>query len=198
MLDTLVIATANRHKASELAEFLDGPAWRLRTLRDFPPLPEPVEDGSSFGENAVKKASAYAAALGLPCVADDSGLEVDALNGAPGILSARYAGTPPSYEKNNRKLLEALAECAEPNRTARFVCCAALALPRGDVHVETGTVEGRIAFACRGTHGFGYDPLFIPQGYDLTFGELDPAVKRAISHRSRAFGKLREYLSSLP
>lgn len=197
MREPLLIGTHNPDKARELAELLDGLPWDVKTLADFPPVPVPREDGQSFEENAVAKATYYTHCLGVWSVADDSGLVVDALSGGPGVESAHYAGEGCSYADNNRKLLAALQRVCEQDRTARFVCCAALASPDGTVHVETGSVEGRIALDCRGRNGFGYDPLFVPEGYDQTFGELPPPVKRAISHRARAFRKLRAYLESL-
>jgi len=196
-VDPLVIATGNRHKFDEIAAFLDGVSCHLSTLADHPPNEAPLEDGTTFEENAVLKARYYAARLGLACVADDSGLVVEALGGEPGIYSARYAGSGCTDADNNAKLLAALRDVPEDRRQAKFVCCAALATPEGIVHVETGTVKGRIAFAPRGEDGFGYDPLFIPEGLDRTFAELGPSVKARMSHRSRAFGKMRAYLESL-
>ncbi|HOJ32493.1 MAG TPA: RdgB/HAM1 family non-canonical purine NTP pyrophosphatase [Candidatus Hydrogenedentes bacterium] len=198
MSDVIVIATTNSDKFREIEGLLrDDAPFVFRCLNDYPPLPEPEEDGKTFFENALKKALYYCHELKLPCVCDDSGLEVEALNGAPGVHSARYAGVPSSSERNNEKLLEQLRGVAENDRRARFVCCAMICFPDGRIHAETGTVEGRIADRCRGNHGFGYDPLFIPEGYNLTFGELDPEIKKAISHRARAFHKLRDYLRSL-
>ncbi len=197
MSDIVVIATANLDKAREIAELLRDIPFELQCLSDFPPVPEPEENGATFCENAVGKAAYYSRNLNLPCISDDSGLEVYVLNGAPGIYSARYAGSPPSYERNNAKLLEALRGVDDANRGARFVCCAAVVFPDGTTHVETGVVEGKIAATCRGSYGFGYDPLFIPKGYEQTFGELSPILKQSISHRANAFRQLRDYLVSL-
>lgn len=194
MQNALLIATGNAHKFSEIRSFLDGVPWKLLGLRDFPPCDAPEEIGATFEANATIKATSYAARFGIPCVADDSGIVVDALGGAPGVYSARYAGEPCTDADNNAKLLEALRLVPDDERTARFVCCCALVVPGSSPHIETGVVEGRIARACRGTHGFGYDPLFIPDGHTRTFGELAPEVKAAISHRARAFEKLRAYL----
>jgi XTP/dITP diphosphohydrolase len=192
--DVLVVATGNRHKAKEISELLEGLPWSIRCLDDYPALEEPVEDGDTFEANARIKAEYYAAALDLPCVADDSGLSVDALDGRPGVWSARYAGQHGNDDDNNAKVLNEL-ECVPcEKRTARFVCCAAFATPDSDIIVKMGTVEGRIAQACIGDNGFGYDPMFIPDGHDQTFGQLDPSVKRGISHRARAFTKLRDHL----
>ena len=194
----LVVASGNRDKAAEVAKLLADTSWRIRTLADYPPFEEPVEDGETFEENALLKARYYAAVVGVPCVADDSGLEVDALNGAPGVFSARYAGEDCSYADNNAKLLRELASYSEKaSRQARFRCCAAYADPEGTAFVAEGAVEGHIAAQPRGANGFGYDPLFIPEGFEATFGELSPETKHAISHRARAFQQLRDLLTEL-
>ncbi len=198
MIKTLVIASNNHDKAAELAELLRDLPWRVCSLAEFNDLPqEPEETGQTFEENAFLKASYYAERLGLPCVADDSGLEVDALHGAPGVLSARYAGPGCSYNDNNAKLLRAMEGVQDAERTARFVCCAAFVGLDDVRHVERATVEGRIAHACRGSHGFGYDPLFIPEDHTQTFGEMPPERKHELSHRGRAFRKLRSFLETL-
>jgi len=196
--DPLLIGTQNKGKAAELAALLTGLPWDVRTLGDYPPVPEPVEDGDTFEANAIKKAVYFCQAHGVACVADDSGLAVDALNGAPGVYSARYSGPGATDASNNAKLLAALRDVPEAERTARFVCCIAFIRP-GDraCHIETGTVEGRIAFAPRGANGFGYDPLFVPAGRLVTFGELGSEDKLALSHRGNALRKLRVYLESL-
>ena len=190
----LLLGSSNLDKARELAELLQGMQVILKTLQEFEPLDEPVEDGQTFEENALLKARYYCERLKVPCVADDSGLAVDVLNGEPGIYSARYAGENCGYQDNNRKLLTALEGLPMDQRTAHFVCCAAYAAPSGETHVEKGIVEGHIAGQACGTNGFGYDPLFIPTGYESTFGELPPALKHEISHRARAFAKLKAYL----
>lgn len=169
----------------------------MLSLRDLSPIDEPIEDGQTFEDNAEKKAVYYARQTGLCCVADDSGLEVDALNGEPGVYSARYAGAGCTDDDNNRKLLHHLGDLSENRRTARFVCCAAFAEPDGLKRVVRGTVEGRIALAPVGSNGFGYDPLFVPNGYTETFAQLDPKTKNAISHRGEAFRKMKDYLESL-
>jgi XTP/dITP diphosphohydrolase len=195
--EILLLGTTNTHKAAELREILAGLPWEVRCLADHPALPEPGETGHTFEENARLKASYYCHATGWCCAADDSGLVVDALDGAPGIYSARYAGPGSTDDDNNRRLLNELAMVPEAQRTARFVCCAAFVHPDGGSHVETGAVEGRIALEPRGQTGFGYDPLFIPEGYDQTFAELGALVKQRISHRARAFQRLRQYLEDL-
>jgi len=195
--ETLLIGSGNRGKAAELAELLAGMPWDVKGLAGFPKVPEPVEDADSFEDNAVKKAAYFANAFNVCCVADDSGLVVDALGGAPGIYSARYAGPACNDADNRAKLLRALDGVPLECRTARFVCCAVFLRPGQPPHIETGTVEGRIAFECRGELGFGYDPLFIPEGFEETFGEIEPARKHQVSHRGRALQKLRAYLESL-
>lgn len=194
----LLIATGNPHKFGEIAAFLDGVPWRLIGLRDFPACDAPEEDGDSFEANALIKARAYGERFGVACVADDSGLVVDALGGAPGVYSARYAGADCTDADNNAKLLRELDGVQDASRSARFVCCCVLNVPGRVPHTERGTVEGRIAHAVLGVTGFGYDPLFVPQGYDRTFGELGPGIKSSVSHRAEAFRKMRGYLERGP
>jgi XTP/dITP diphosphohydrolase len=194
---TLLLGTGNKDKAAELRTLLEGLPWRVVTLAAYPEMDEPEEDQDTFEGNALLKARYYGRRLGLWCAADDSGLVVDALDGRPGVYSARYAGPGCAYADNNAKVLRELDGAPPAERTARFVCCAALAGPDGHEHTETGTVEGRIAEAERGHRGFGYDPLFIPEGYEQTFGELPADVKHALSHRGEAFRRLRDHLASL-
>jgi XTP/dITP diphosphohydrolase len=193
----LLIGSRNRGKAAELSALLEGLGWDVLTLNDFPDVPEPVEDGATFEENAVKKARYFSEQFGVCCVADDSGLVVDALGGEPGVYSARYSGPGATDLTNNEKLLAALKDVPREARTARFVCCAAFVCPGGEPHVEMGTVEGQIAFSPRGPRGFGYDPLFVPEGHERTFAEMDAAEKHSMSHRGKALAKLRTYLESL-
>ena len=197
MKEVLLIGSGNKDKTAELAGLLAGLPWEIKCLADFPQIPEPTEDGDTLEANALKKARYYGSRFDVSCVADDSGLSVDALDGGPGVLSARYAGATCTYADNNAKLLEALEGVAEQDRAARFVCCAAFVDRAGESHIAIGTVEGRIAIKPRGNNGFGYDPLFIPDGHDKTFGELDKRMKQHISHRARAFRELRAYLESL-
>lgn len=202
----LVLATRNRKKAEEMIRLI-APPWersprlarlRARTLGEFPEVPEVVEDADTFVGNARKKAAEVARALGVWVVADDSGLAVDALAGAPGVHSARYAGRHGDDEANNRKLLEALAGVHEERRGAAFVCALAVADPSGTILLETeGACRGRITHEPRGLSGFGYDPLFLIPEYRKTFGELSPLVKHQLSHRSRAFARLRPALERL-
>jgi XTP/dITP diphosphohydrolase len=160
----------------------------VRGVADFPNVPEVVEDGDSFATNAAKKASEVARQLTQWVIGEDSGLMVDALQGAPGIYSARYAGEPGNDERNNAKLMHELANVPEAKRTAHYVCSVALSDPSGQVRLQVeATCGGRIIMEPRGTNGFGYDPYFLVPEYHRTFGELDAAVKRHISHRARAF-----------
>lgn len=190
----LVLATHNAHKVGELrailAPVLPGldPA-SVVGARDVG-APEPVEDGVTFTENALIKARALAQFTGLPAVADDSGLAVDVLGGAPGIFSARWAGRHGDDSANLALLLAQLADIAEPHRGARFVCAAALVTPDGFEHVETGTLEGVLATEPRGAGGFGYDPILVPTGETRSCAELTPQEKNAISHRGTAFRAL--------
>ena len=196
MARVLLIGSGNRDKLRELRGLLSGSAWDVKGLGDFETIEEPEETEGSFEGNALLKARYYGRRLGVACVADDSGIEVDALKGEPGVYSARYAGQDCSYDDNNRKMLSALADVEASGRGARFVSCAAFVDEDGTEHIEVGTVDGMIARECAGEHGFGYDPLFVPEGYENTFGELGPEVKAKISHRGRAFRAMSAYLDS--
>ena len=180
----LLIATGNRHKFQEISAILKLPHLVFIGLHDLPSPPVVIEDGVTFEANAVKKAVQLAQFSGCWTLADDSGLEVEALQGEPGVHSARYAGEPSSDDANNRKLLEKLAGCHD--RRARFRCVIALSDPSGVARTVSGVCDGMLLNAARGQGGFGYDPLFVPLGHDLTFAELAPAVKNTLSHRARA------------
>lgn len=192
----LVIATRNSKKIEEIRRILEGIPLTLFTLDDFPGCPEVEEDADTFEGNAAKKATAVAKYTGKPAIADDSGLEVAALGGAPGVFSARYAGEGTDDKKNLEKLLYELQRVEAGWRGARFVCVVALALPDGEVETFHGLVEGSIGTEPKGISGFGYDPVFLPAGFDRTFAEMSPGEKDALSHRGNALKKLREYLSS--
>jgi XTP/dITP diphosphohydrolase len=183
----LLIATRNPHKLGEIRAILAVRGLSLLGLDALSGLPQVVEDGATFAANAVKKACALALAAGRWTLADDSGLEVDALGGEPGVCSARYAGEPSDDEANNRKLLRKLEGVS--NRAARFRCVIALASPAGEAQTVDGVCEGRIIAQPCGRGGFGYDPLFVPDGYELTFAEIDPEAKNGISHRALALGR---------
>ncbi len=193
----LLIGSGNQHKAAELAELLADLPFEVKSLRDFPTVQEPEETGKTFEANALLKAHYYGSHFGIDCVADDSGLEVDALGGQPGVYSARYAGEDCSYADNNAKLLEALEAIGDSQRGARFVCCAAFVPRDGQPHTLRGTIDGIILKAPRGEHGFGYDPVFQPAGETRSFAEMSAHEKHAISHRGRAFAAMRDYLAAL-
>jgi XTP/dITP diphosphohydrolase len=183
----LVIGSHNRKKGLELAELLAPLGFTVVTLDDVPNAIEVLEDGDTFAANARLKASQQAVHLNRWVLADDSGLEVDALGGAPGVYSARFAGPKATDETNNQMLLEKLDETPLEKRTARYVCHVAVADPTGEIRAESRDIcRGRIRFEPFGTNGFGYDPLFEVVEYHQTFGELGPHVKQALSHRSRA------------
>ncbi len=191
----LVIGTTNIKKGQELAEMLAPWGFRVTTLADHPREIDVVEDGDSFAANAILKATGQARHLGRWVLADDSGLEVDALDGAPGVYSARYAGPDATDEANNARLLADLGDLPLEKRTAHYVCHVAVADPTGTVRAESHDVcHGRIRYEEFGTNGFGYDPMFEVIEYHRTFGQLGPHVKRALSHRSRA---LRDILPRL-
>jgi XTP/dITP diphosphohydrolase len=189
----LLVATSNPAKLREIRHFLGDVPVTLLTLADWPGLRAPEETGSTFAENARLKASYYAAATGLPTVAEDSGLEVDALDGAPGVESARFGGADLSYPGKFALISQRLARVPDADRTARFVCALAL-VEQGAVRFEAiGIVEGRIAPTPRGTGGFGYDPIFFYPPFGCTFAEAGDR-KSEVSHRAAAFAQLREYL----
>jgi len=196
-----VFASHNAHKRDEvwavLAPLL--PAWTsadIASAKDFD-VPPPVEDGVTFAENALVKARAVCAATGLPAIADDSGISVHVMGGAPGIFSALWAGEHGKDDDNLRLLLAQLVDIPDEHRGAAFVCAAALVLPDGTEVVREGRMEGRIARERAGAGGFGYDPIFVPDGYEVTAGELTPAQKNAISHRGKAFTALAGDLGAL-
>jgi XTP/dITP diphosphohydrolase len=188
----LVLATANKHKLVELTRILEAGRVQVQLagLDEFPGAPEVAETGATFDENALLKARAIAEFTGLPAVADDSGLCADALNGMPGVLSARWAGRHGDDEANLRLVLGQLSDVPDDRLGAQFVCSAALVLPSGKEHVSEGTVEGTLIREPRGSNGFGYDPIFVPDGYRLTTAEMDAAAKDAISHRGKALRAL--------
>ena len=191
----LVIATRNPGKVKEIRELLAGVGLRLLSLQDFAEVPEVVEDGLTLEENALKKAREAYLATGIPALSDDSGLEVFALGMQPGVRSARYAGEHVTYADNNRKLLEELGKIGAADRSAQFRCVAAF-VDATVQHIAAGTCRGRIGTRLRGGGGFGYDPLFIPDGHDQTFAELPPEVKNGISHRAAALSAMKVFLNS--
>jgi XTP/dITP diphosphohydrolase len=196
MIGELVLATRNHDKVIELVALLGDLGITIRTLDEFPGAPDVVEDGDTCEANAVKKARAIAESTGLPAVADDTGLEVDALGGRPGVYAARYAGEDATYEDNCRKLLRELTGVPREQRTARFLTVAAIALPSDGIRVAQGTLEGVIAEEASGTLGFGYDPVFLIPELGNTLAQLPADQKNTISHRAKAFAKVREMLSA--
>jgi XTP/dITP diphosphohydrolase len=197
MIRELVLATRNRHKAAELLMLLGDPRIIIRTLDEFPGAPDVVEDGDTCEANALKKACAIAEYTGLPAVADDTGLEVDALGGRPGVYAARYAGEHATYEDNCRKLLLELTGVSPAQRTARFLTVAAIALPSGRVRVTQGVLDGMIAEEASGTLGFGYDPVFFVPELGKTLAQLSADQKNTISHRAKAFTQAKDLLHEM-
>jgi XTP/dITP diphosphohydrolase len=192
----ILLATTNQGKLKEIRALLDGAPVRISTLNDFPPVPEPEETADTFAGNALIKAQTYARAIGLPTVAEDSGLEIDALGGDPGVQSARYPGD--TYPEKFAHLYARLAPHPRP-WTARYVCEVVFAGSGGGVLFTTrGTVEGEIAPAPRGTHGFGYDPIFYYPPFGHTFGETEDEQKLAVAHRGVAFRSFRNWLTRTP
>lgn len=199
MTGVLVLATRNSGKLVELRRILDDAGLKIRLVGvdEFPDLADVAETGATFAENALLKAQAVAAAVGLPAVSDDSGLCVDALAGMPGILSARWAGRHGDDKANLDLVLAQLADLPDSRRGAHFACAAALALPDGSSEVVQGRLDGTLLRSRRGTNGFGYDPIFVPRGGTRTTAELSAAEKDAISHRGRAFRALVPALARL-
>ncbi len=199
MTARLVLATLNPHKIIELERILAGGrvAAELVGLGDFPGAPDVAETGATFASNALLKASAVAQFTGLPAVADDSGFCVDALNGMPGVLSARWSGKHGDDLANLRLLLGQIADVPDERRGAHFACAAALVLPSGRQHVSEGTVHGRVTRLPRGENGFGYDPIFVPDNAELTTAEMTAGAKDAISHRGRALRALAPVIAAL-
>ena len=199
----IIVATRNSKKIAEIARMLEGSGIRAASLDEVPGCPEVVEDAPDFEGNALKKAREVSAFTAMPALADDSGLVVDALGGAPGVFSARYAGEDAADMDNNRKLLEELEGVPAGKRTARFVCVMAYVTPDGEERTFKGTVEGVIGFESKGESGFGYDPLFIPdlpegpEGHERTFAEMSGREKDSMSHRGRALRAFVDHLRAL-
>lgn len=191
----MVIATKNKGKVKEFEALFERYGIKITSLLDInEPIPDIEETGTTFKENARLKAEGIAKVLNVPVVADDSGLAVDALEGRPGVYSARYAGEPTDDMKNYEKLLDELKDVPDTERTARFICVLALAIPGKETIFTEGTCEGTIAQEPKGTNGFGYDPVFIPEGYDCTMAQLEQSEKNRISHRYHALLQLEEWL----
>jgi XTP/dITP diphosphohydrolase len=194
-LPSLLVGTRNPGKVREIETILGDVPWRIRSLREYADADVPAETGDTYAANAIIKAQFYARATGICALADDSGLEVEALHGAPGVYSARYAGAGASDADRRALLLAELAQVPVDKRKARFVCAVAIALPDETVvNVSEGVCNGKIIFEPRGSGGFGYDPLFVPDGFDQTFAELSDTIKNQLSHRAGALLKTREFL----
>ena len=191
----LVLATKNGGKVSEFKDLFRGFDFEVKSLNDFGPIPPVIEDGETFEDNAVKKAQFTAKVLGLPAIADDSGLTVKALRGAPGVFSARYAGEGSTDEENNIKLLRAMKGIEQ--REAAFICILAISVPRGPALIYEGTCEGLITEEIRGTQGFGYDPIFYCPPLNKTFAQMSAAEKNGVSHRGRAMAELKGELDKV-
>ncbi|MEX0701120.1 MAG: RdgB/HAM1 family non-canonical purine NTP pyrophosphatase [Planctomycetales bacterium] len=190
-LPLLVVASRNRKKSAEIADLLAPHGIPVASVAEFADAPEVIEDGTTFAANAAKKAAETARALGRWTLGEDSGLMVDALNGAPGVYSARFSGEAASDEANNAKLVAELANVPDGRRGAKYVCHVSVADPSGNIRLdEEATCRGWITRQPRGAHGFGYDPYFLIAEYGRTFGELGPVVKRRLSHRARAFERI--------
>ena len=194
---TIILSTRNRKKITEIKRICSDVRVRILTLDAFPDVPEVEETGKTFRANAVKKALEISKITGYPAIADDSGLEVDALDGHPGVYSARYAGSDADDWQNVRKLLIKMKSVPRGKRGARFVCCIAFAMPNGRYRTFTGSVRGRIGRSRKGSRGFGYDPVFYPEGREKTFAQMTDTEKDSLSHRGRALEKLHAYLSNL-
>lgn len=194
MISEVVLATRNRHKVEELAALLGDLGIRIRTLADFPDAPDVEEDGATCEANAIKKACEISKATGLTAVADDTGLEVDALDGRPGVYAARYAGDGATYDDNCRKLIQELSGVPRERRTARFITVAAIAAPGEPAQVAHGVLKGYITDAAVGSGGFGYDPVFFVPELGATLAEITAEQKNRISHRAKAFLQAKELL----
>lgn len=195
-MQTLLLGTRNPGKVHEIKNILADSGWSFSSLQAFPDVETPAETGATYADNAILKARFYALTTGMCALADDSGLEVEALAGAPGIYSARYAGENASDADRRALLLAELAKIPHVNRRARFVAAVAISDAKGSVlNVSEGICAGTIISSPRGSGGFGYDPLFVPDGYTKTFAELTEDIKNGISHRARALLNTRDFLS---
>jgi len=193
----LVLATRNRNKVKEIKQILKGLGLKILSLSDFPRLPEVKEGGKSFEENAIRKARKVSAFTKRIALADDSGLEIEALQGAPGVISSRFAGKSATDEENIQKVLRLLGALPSQKRKAIFRCVIAICLPTGEVKTVEGSCTGYITFKPRGRKGFGYDPIFWVSRYKRTFAGLNPKIKNRISHRAKALKKARKILKEM-
>ncbi|MGD9677438.1 MAG: XTP/dITP diphosphatase [Vulcanibacillus sp.] len=190
MFKEIVIASRNKGKLDEFKSIFSSLGVTIKSLDDYLEIADVVEDGHTFGENACKKAETISRLINLPVLADDSGLVVDALDGKPGIYSARYAGEEKDDRKNNEKLLNSLEGVDLKRRTARYICALALSVPKSNTIIIKGTCEGLIGLEAKGSNGFGYDPLFYLPDYNQTMAEISPKLKNIISHRAVALNEM--------
>ncbi|MDR3048233.1 MAG: XTP/dITP diphosphatase [Elusimicrobiota bacterium] len=197
IMKELILSTGNKHKIEEIRDILKDLPIKITPISDFPQFPHTIEDGDTLAQNAVKKAKEAAAFFNKWAIADDTGLEVEALNGAPGVYSARYAGESCSYEDNNKKLLKELSGLPKEKRKACFKCAIAMANPNGQIWTAEGRIDGIIGKSQSGANGFGYDPIFFVEEYNKSFAELSPQVKNQISHRAKALQKMKEKLKDI-
>lgn len=197
MMDKIVFATANEGKVKEIKEILKDFPIEVVSMKEMGITADIEEDGTTFEENSLIKARALSKLTGLPALADDSGLEVDYLNGEPGIYSARYLGRDTDYDYKNNYIINKLSEAQDKERSARFVCVISLVLPDGREFVERGVVEGLIGYEQKGENGFGYDPIFYLPEYGKTSAELSPEEKNKISHRGKALSAMKKLIMDL-
>jgi XTP/dITP diphosphohydrolase len=188
----LIFASRNKGKVTEVKDIFNGSIFHILSLNELEDIPEIIEDGLSFEENAKKKAKIIFEKYELPAIADDSGLVVEQLDGRPGVYSARYAGKGCTYDDNNKKLLKELSDFPQPHK-AKFICCAVY-LDDNNQFETMGEVPGVIINECRGKLGFGYDPIFLPDGFNKTLAELEIEEKNKISHRAKAFNQLKDLI----
>lgn len=193
----VLIATKNKGKIAEFQALFKKYGMQTLSLLDFPDIEDVEETGETFEENARLKAEEISSLLHVPVLADDSGIMIDALDGRPGVFSARYAGLAKNDQDNNDKVLDELKSIPMESRTARFVCVLAVARPNKETFFVTGSCEGKIALSASGSNGFGYDPIFIPEGYSKTMAEISPEEKNEISHRGRAINELDKQLKNI-
>ncbi|MFT5388283.1 MAG: XTP/dITP diphosphohydrolase [Candidatus Omnitrophota bacterium] len=193
----LIVATKNQGKMREIRLLLKEFDLNITSLADYPEAPEIIEDGASFADNALIKAKIIGAYTGALVIGEDSGIEIDYLDGAPGIYSARYAGADATDEDNNEKMLTDLDGVTDDKRTARYQCYVAIVDCQNTIDIVNGSCEGRLTTAPRGSNGFGYDPYFLIDEYGKTFGELDPSIKASISHRAKALIKVKEVFQKI-
>ena len=196
-IEKIIFATGNEDKLKEIRAILNKPDIEIISMREAGITDDIEENGSTFSENSLIKARAVSERTGLPAMADDSGLEVDYLNGEPCIYSARYLGRDTGHDKKNAYILEKLSGVKDEERGARFVCAASLVLPDGREFVRMGVMEGRIAYEAKGSNGFGYDPIFFLPEYGKTSAELSPEEKNRISHRGKALMQIKELIGEL-